>query len=259
MVTYKQQTLPLALSISWALSAAACASAPATPAAPSSTPSDESPAISASLSDASEETPPPVVRGRAIEFEGESFLLSDFEDQTLGHTLGGKWMDSFDSHQLGTTLDPHPLKVGDGGAQDSEHSLGIRGHFGRNVEPWPYADVRAAFEPTDLSPFSSVRFWVKGNNKKYVLALVRDAVADYSHYRAEFVATSEWTQIELTLDSFEQPNWGKAIEKNWQDVTALSFQPSPTLSDEAYEIVVDNIELVRAPTANEAEEASSPE
>jgi len=45
----------------------------------------------------------------------------------------------------------------------------------------------------------------------------------------------------------------------WQDVTALSFHPSPTLSNEAYEIVVDNIELVRAATGNEAEEASSPE
>ncbi|GEM_PF-2236690 len=193
-----------------------------------------------------EEVPEPILPGRHLTLQGESFLVSDFEDQKLTHALTGTWVESFDQNNLGTTLTPHPLELAPGGPGDSKFALRIHGHFGRNVAPWPYVDVRAPFEKTDLSAFSSIRFWVKGDNKKYVLALVRTAVTDYCHYRAVFTATSTWQQIELPLDAFFQPSWGKSMPKSWQDITAFSFQPDVSLNDESFDLTIDNIELIPA-------------
>lgn len=206
----------------------------------------EAPPASSAETEVSDAPPAPVVRpGRQLSFEGETFLLDDFEDAALDHALGGSWNTSFDSHGLGTTLSPSPLAVTSGGALNSQYALGIEGHFGRNVQPWPYADLRAAFAATDLSQFSKLRFWARGNGKEYVLAIVRETVTDFAHYRAEFVAPVEWTLVELPLSSFHQPEWGVAVEADWRDATAFSFQPSARLNDEAYELVIDQIELVR--------------
>lgn len=193
---------------------------------------------------ATSSVPPVVLAGRQLSFEGEVFLVDDFEDGSLEHALGGRWSTSFDSHGLGTTLSPSPLEVHQAGAQGSLHALGIAGHFGKNQQPWPYADLRASFSSTDLSSFAAVRFWVRGNGKEYVLAIVRETVTDYAHYRSEFVASKEWTQVELPLKSFHQPDWGIQVEEDWRDATAFSFQPSATLNDEAYELMVDKIELL---------------
>lgn len=183
--------------------------------------------------------------GKAVPFEGELLALSDFESGSLEHALGGAWVTSSDPHGLGTTLAPSPFQVTEGGAEASKHAIRIHGHFGKNVSPWPYADVRAPFERTDLSAFSKVRFWTKGDGKKYVLAIVRTAVSDYCHYRAGFVAPSEWTQVELPLASFFQPDWGVKRPIDWRDAEALSFQPDASLNDESFDLWIDKVELVR--------------
>ncbi len=191
------------------------------------------------------EAAPPIQVGRALDVEGESFLVGDFESEGLAHGLGGSWTTSFDSHSLGTTLAPTPLTRTAGGANSSDFALRIHGHFGKNIAPWPYADVRASFERTDLNRFSTVRFWAKGDGKKYVLAIVRTAVADYSHYRAAFVAPEEWTLVELPLASFVQPEWGVQRALDFRDAEALSFQPDASLDDESYDLWIDKLELVR--------------
>jgi len=164
-------------------------------------PSTVEPNQKAVVSPQSESTKPALLvrAGRVPSFEAGAFLVSDFESGTIEHGWGGKWKTSSDPHHLGTTLLPNPLVVSAAGASGSKYGLRIHGHFGRNVEPWPYADVRASFSPADLSSVETVRFHVRGDGKKYILALVRETVVDFAHYRAEFVAPKEWTQVELPL------------------------------------------------------------
>jgi hypothetical protein len=107
--------------------------------------------------------------------------------------------------------------------------------------------VRASFESSDLTPFSAIRFFTKGDGKSYVVAIVRSAVRDYAHPRAAFMAPKDWTRVELAFDSFAQPSWGRQVSAGRYDVTALSFQPGPSFNDEDYDLAIDDVELVRGP------------
>jgi hypothetical protein len=164
----------------------------------------------------------------------------------LEHALGGVWESSFDPHNLGTTQSPQPFAVSASGYAGSKYCLRISGHFGKSQKPWPYADMRASFASNDLTAYSGLRFWAKGNDKDYIVAIVRDAVADYSHYRAPFKATASWQQVEVRFADFRQPEWGDPKPLAWNDVTAISFQPGKAFDDEDYDLSVDKVELVRA-------------
>jgi hypothetical protein len=185
-------------------------------------------------------------KGRMLPSSGPTQSVGNFESGKLENGLGGAWEASFDPHGLGTTQQPNPLVVSPGGNKGSKHALRIWGHFGKAQAPWPYADIRATFENTDLSPFVAVRFWTKGDGKSYVLALVRSAVRDYAHPRASFTAPAKWTQVEIRFDALKQPSWGKAVAPGQFDATALSFQPGSQFNDEDYDLSIDDVELVRA-------------
>ncbi len=192
-----------------------------------------------------EALPPSARKGRSLPSGAATLLLSDFEKGELKHALGGVWEASFDPYQLGTTQSPTPLVLAAGGAQGSARALRISGHFGKSQAPWPYADIRASFENSDLSPFSKIRFWAKGNGKSYIVALIRSAVRDYAYPRATFVAPAQWTLVELSFDAFAQPNWGRKIDAGRFDVTGISFQPGPTFNDEDYDLAIDGVTLVK--------------
>ncbi|HVJ21205.1 MAG TPA: glycoside hydrolase family 18 protein, partial [Polyangiaceae bacterium] len=113
--------------------------------------------------------------GRALPLTGPTLRVGDFENGQLQHALGGPWESSFDPNGLGTTQSPSPLALSPGGRSGSKSFLRIFGHFGKSQAPWPYADVRASFESSDLTPFSAIRFWAKGDGKSYVVAIVRSA------------------------------------------------------------------------------------
>ncbi len=191
-----------------------------------------------------EALPPSTRKGKSLSFDGPALLIADFEHGDLKHALGGSWEASFDPYKLGTTQSPTPLALAAGG-KSSAHALRIWGHFGKSQSPWPYADVRASFESSDLTPFSKIRFWAKGNGKSYVVALIRSAIRDYAYPRASFVASAEWTLVELPFDGFAQPNWGRKIEAGRFDVTGISFQPGSTFNDEDYDLAVDDVALVK--------------
>jgi hypothetical protein len=143
-------------------------------------------------------------------------------------------------------MNPMPLKVSSGGYKGSKNCMHFWGHYGRPAGAlWPFADVGAIFQPSDLSQFKAVRFAVKGNGKKYMIMLQRPPVRDYGNFRAQFTAPKEWTEVEIKFDDFQQPDWAHPIQKGWVDVTGIRFLPDAQFSDEDYDISIDNLELVK--------------
>jgi hypothetical protein len=98
---------------------------------------------------------------------------------------------------------------------------------------------------SDLSQFKGVRFAAKGNGKKYMLVVRRATVRDYGHFRAEFTARAEWTEIEVKWSDLQQPEWAHPIPRGWVDVTAIAFMPHALFSDEDYDLGIDDVELVK--------------
>jgi len=172
---------------------------------------------------------------------GETLLLDDFESGTT--KAGQPWSASADSNNLGSTAEY---------AVDDAGKVGKGAHFtgklGRNVAPWPWASLStgvAMGSKGDLSGVKAVRFWVKGDGKKYRLALAREAVTDYANFAKSFQAPKEWTQIEIPLDALRQADWGKKVDRAWNDVKSLEFAPLDAEQD--YDLHIDNVELVLKP------------
>ncbi len=184
--------------------------------------------------------------GKLVRAEGPTLLVSDFEDGTINHKLGGSWESEFDQNKLGTTMNPSPLKLTPSGYKGSKNCLRIWGHFGKSgAPPWPYADVGASTPTSDLSQFKAVRFAAKGNGKKYMVVLRRGAVRDYGQFRAPFLAPKEWTQVEVKFDDLQQPDWAHPVPRGWVDVIQIAFMPDVLFSDEDYDLSIDNVELVK--------------
>ena len=185
----------------------------------------------------------PTKAGRALTFTGPTLTFASFEQPGLADPLGGTWSASFDKNSLGTTFNPEPITWAKGG--HTGNALHMWGHFGRNRAPWPFAALIADFEPTDFSPVQSLRFWTKGNTKKYSASLHRAAVHDYAFPSVSFAAPTAWTLVELPLPTFAQPNWGQKLDPSWSDVTAIAFQPSAEFDDQDYDLWIDDLELVK--------------
>jgi chitinase len=187
----------------------------------------------------------PALRGQAVPFAGSSLLFADFEG-SLNHALGGGWSASFDKNGLGTVFNPDPPVWSEGG-KNGQRAWHTWGHYGKSRAPWPYAALVASFAVTDFEPVASIRFWAKGNGKRYGLAIQRSSVHDYAFPLALFTAPEQWTQIELKTADFKQPDWGQKISGPVTDAIGLAFAPGPQFDDEDFELWIDDVELLKAP------------
>jgi hypothetical protein len=175
---------------------------------------------------------------------GQAILLDDFESSST--KAGQPWSASADSNNLGSTAQ---FEVDDAGK--SGKGAHFTGKLGRNVAPWPWASLStgvAMGSKGDLTGVHAVRFWVKGDGKKYRLALAREAVTDYANFAKSFQAPKEWTQIEIPLSALRQADWGKKVDRSWTDVKSLEFAPLDAEQD--YDLHIDNVELVLAEGGN---------
>jgi hypothetical protein len=168
---------------------------------------------------------------------GEAILLDDFEGASS--KAGQPWSASADSNNLGSTASY--------AVEDGKVGKGARftGKLGRNVAPWPWASLStgvAMGAKGDLSGVHAVRFWVKGDGKKYRLALAREAVTDYANFAKTFQAPTQWTQMEIPLSALRQADWGKKLDRAWADVKSLEFAPLD--AEQEFDLRLDNVELV---------------
>jgi hypothetical protein len=170
---------------------------------------------------------------------GEPLLLDDFEAGTS--KAGQPWAASAD--QTGSEA---KMEVVDGGKVGK--AVKFSGKLGKNQKPWPWVSLSTGVSMTgkaDLSGVTAVRFWVKGDGKKYRLRLPRESVTDFAQFAKEFTAPTEWTQIEIPLSQLSQPSWGVPLKKEWKDVKFLEFDSMAFES--TFEIQFDNVELLVEP------------
>ena len=176
---------------------------------------------------------------------GEKVLPVEKFDGT-GPRLGSSWETYIDDHKLGTKVNPF-VTVKEGSPKSAKgHGL-FSGHVGKNKEPWPWATLDLPFNddgPKDLSGYTSLRFYAKGDGKKYRARLGRVAVEDYCDFEHIFVAPKEWTRITLPLDKFTQPKWGKQVPRSFKDVNRIGFLALAPGDDEDFELRFTELEFV---------------
>ncbi len=172
---------------------------------------------------------------------GKVFTLDTFELEASG--TGSSWGADHEKTTAGTTASAERIK---GGAVTKQTALRFWGHVGKPGQPWPWANLalnlRPNYDPVDVTAIKAVRFWVKGDGRKYRLSLTRDEVKDFAYHGFEFTASDEWTFVEVPIESMTQPTWGKAVPAVFKDSRQISF--APTVTDSDFDLMVDDIEFV---------------
>ena len=186
---------------------------------------------------------PPTPSPKAIPPAAKTWLVETFESPQ--GMSGGFWC-AFDNNGLGTKVRPDPFEVTTGGAPPSPgHSARYFGALGDNRPPYSWAQLQVFLNsskaPTDLRGFRSIRFWAKGDGGRYAVVLAKQSVTDYDHFKQEFVATSDWTQIALPLDGFTQAGWGQKRPSIFDDVAMIQF--APAAYSHPFDVSIDHIEL----------------
>ncbi len=172
---------------------------------------------------------------------GQVFTVDTFELEASG--TGSTWSAAHEAASAGTTASAERVK---GGAVTQQTSLRFWGHVGKPGQPWPWANInmnlRPNYDPVDITAVRAVRFWVKGDGKKYRMSLTRDEVKDFAYHGFEFTAPDQWTFIEVPIESLTQPTWGKAVPGVFKDSRQIHF--APLVTDGDFEMDLDDVEFV---------------
>ena len=80
--------------------------------------------------------------------------------------------------------------------------------------------------PVDITPFSAVTFFAKGNDTEYQVRLETDPVKDHDYYSFTFEAPKDGKQFTIPIASFKQGGWGEHVPFSGKDVKVISWAPS---------------------------------
>ncbi len=155
----------------------------------------------------------------------------DFETTNAHIPFGDgwkQWSDQFRGGKSSVTL-----RVVSRGAANSHHALRVTGTVADNpTQKWSgalYSPSRIPWQPMDLSSWTELAFWAKGDGSRYVVTLLFPGGVARSQW---FTAASEWT-----LYRFEFRKFAGSLATN---VQGLFFGTSTVGT---YDFQIDQVEL----------------
>jgi len=171
--------------------------------------------------------------------------VGDFESGPSD--FSGSWWEGCDTNGV-TKLSPVPFVALLGGSPRSPgHCAGMKGHMAPMQAPWPWAVLSLGLDPNgkamDLSAYQAIRFYTKGDGKSHSVALNKASVTDYCDFQSGFTSPADWTQLTLPFSGFTQANWGKQLEKKFNDVLKLTFTPGT--ADPDFDFKIDDVEFIK--------------
>jgi sialate O-acetylesterase len=135
-------------------------------------------------------------------------LLTDFHDGSSQTSTGGYWTFDWPDEPDATFDLVAPGRRGFG------YAARVTGHFDGTQFPHLNAVFSANATPIDLSAFSGVRFWVRGNGQ-FQFQTIQPTIVDADNYSTGFLqADSEWKQLTIQFADLKQAGWGF-----WTDFT----------------------------------------
>ncbi|MEA2601572.1 MAG: hypothetical protein QOF89_2564 [Acidobacteriota bacterium] len=167
--------------------------------------------------------------------------ISDFEDGTLAARFGSGWQESTDKLAGGVSVVQKEVVAG--GAAGTGKSLAISGEVKAGFAyPWSgmiFFPAPTPMAPVDLSKFSGVSFWTKGDGRTYQLMFFATRLGRMPAQKS-FTAGPDWQQVtvpfaELGLDG--------------SDILGIFLGGGPALG--TFRFQVDGVRLVPKGTAGQ--------
>ena len=153
--------------------------------------------------------------------------ISDFNEGTARISTGGDWTYSWKDSPGAAFELVSPGRGGKGyaarvsGTLDEVSSSRLQANF--------HADLSAA----DLSRYSGIRFWVRGNGQ-FQLEILQPTISDWDNYAAELThATPEWKQVTISFKNLKQEGWGVSKPLTLQSLAGFQLVNMTSAGDPA--------------------------
>lgn len=136
------------------------------------------------------------------------------------------------------------------GAAGTKQSLHFTGSIVVGTNPYiMFAGVATRFEGEkavyDVTSYTGIKFWAKGDGNTYRIDLPTVAVTDYMFHYAPFTPpTGEWKEYKIPFADMKQMPYGKKVVWTGKDVQGVQFFPvgGPI---EKFTLQVDEIEFYK--------------
>ena len=136
------------------------------------------------------------------------------------------------------------------GAVGTKQSLKFTGSIVVGTNPYiMFAGVATRFEGEkanyDVTSYTGIKFWAKGDGNTYRIDLPTAAVTDYMFHYAPFTPpTGEWKEYKVPFADLKQMPYGKKVVWTGTDVQGVQFFPvgGPI---EKFTLQVDEIEFYK--------------
>ena len=143
--------------------------------------------------------------------------ISDFDDGTSRISTGGEWTYSW-KNSPGTAFEL--VSPGRGGK-------GFTARVSGTLDEVSSSRLQANFHPdlssADMSRYSGIRFWVRGNGQ-FQLEILQPTISDWDNYAAETMrATPDWKQVTILFKDVKQAGWGVSKPLTLQSLTGFQL------------------------------------
>jgi len=152
--------------------------------------------------------------------------VADFEQATTQTLAGAPW-ETFNDSVMGgkSTIQ---ISVTPQGAKGSQHGMLMSTKLTTDFQWGGFAGIRASLSSpggtTNLSAFTGVQFYARGDGKTYRALVGRQSVKDGNHFYGEFVAPAQWTLVQVPFTKLVQsPDFGTRVAWSAEDVEAIGF------------------------------------
>jgi len=151
--------------------------------------------------------------------------LINFEGKVTPYQLF--WMAVTDSVMKGKST--AAISIVPEGAAGSKQSLKIAGSVVLDSNPYVmFAGAGNRFDGGktiyDVTSFTGVKFWAKGDGNTYRIDLPAAAVTDFMFHSFSFTPpTGEWKEYKIPFNGFKQMPFGKKVTWTGTDVQGVQF------------------------------------
>ncbi len=168
--------------------------------------------------------------GESIE-AGKVILVSDFEGESSQTAFGGLWFVYDDGNNGGDSIvKPKPFgPIKGDGATGSSYFARITGTVTTKYQ-YGFIGLGCDFVSNigimDISAYNGIKFFARGDGKKYSIKLRTMNVKDYDYFSYTFPTTDKWQEIKIPLKSFNQEGWGqkKLLSDALKSFYGIQFQ-----------------------------------
>jgi sialate O-acetylesterase len=158
-----------------------------------------------------------------------STVLANFDDGTARTSSGGTFSYSWES------APNTPFELVAPGRGERGFAARVAGRLDGTQDSTLRASYKLDGAPVDLTSYSGIRFWVRGNGS-FRFRSKQPTITDYDDYATPVLkATSAWKQVTVSFRDLHQDGWGvtlpftqNALSEFWiENLTTAEYAPMP--------------------------------